>query len=391
MKIIVDARSLGSNPSGIGMYLYDFLIEMNKQPDFKIILLSDVVASEQIWDLHDRGITIIPYGTKISQSIHVFRYFQFVHHALDYHQPDLFWEPNNLIPIPLKWFSGKILVTIHDVFPLTQPENHGHLYPFYFRYGLKQTMKQADFLTYNSKETKHEVETLFPKAKTLKQLISYIIIKKPAPAVSYSSDTLFPNVPIDGEDYFLYLGNLEKRKGTDLLLKAYQLYQKNGGTKKLYLGGKIREPEIQKLYDEIHKDTPGILSLGYVSDEQKAALFQNCAGFLFPSRAEGFGIPIIEAMHYNKPILASSLSIFQEIAGDAITYYDCSGTDDMQVQKLADAMLHLKAADSNAYSEVRSRYLPERLGPVFCQFIRSTLSPDSIPTDSQEDPNQNND
>lgn len=387
MKLLVDARSLGSHPSGIGMYLYDFLLEIIKQPDFEIILLSDVAVSEQMKHLAARDVTIITYGTQISQSIQVLRYFRFVQDSLDYYQPDLFWEPNNLIPIPLKRFSGKILVTVHDIFPLTQPETHGFIYPLYFRYGLKQTMKQADCLTYNSKETKQEVEARFPRAKSLPNLISYIIIKEPTSVDStLSPDILFQNVPIAGEDYYLYIGNLEKRKGTDLLLRAYQLYQKNGGTKKLYLGGKIRETEIQQLYDEISRSTPGLVALGYVDDEQKAALFRNCAGFLFPSRAEGFGIPIIEAMHYNKPILASNLSIFQEIAGDAIAYYDATGTETAQIQQLADAMSELKPqlneADSRTYSEVRSRYLPEQLGPCFCQFIRSIVSPGSVFPDS---------
>lgn len=375
MKLLVDARSLGSHPSGIGMYLYDFLIELLKEPDFEITLLSDIATSDEMLDLAERGVPIVTYGTQISQSVQVLKYFRFVQDSLDYYHPDLFWEPNNLIPVRLKRFSGKILVTIHDVFPLTQPENHGHIYPLYFKYGLKQTMKQADGLTYNSMETKRDVEQRFEKATALPNLISYIIIKNPVNEDTLPSPTvLFPDIPILNEDYFLYIGNLEKRKGTDLLLKAYQLYRKSGGTKNLYLGGKIREADIQKLYDEISQTTPGLVSLGYVNEEQKSVLFEHCSGFLFPSRAEGFGIPVIEAMHYNKPILASSLSIFEEIAGNAISYYDCSGTDQEQVKKLSEAMLRIAPADREQYASVCSRYLPERLGPDFCQFIRSLIS-----------------
>ena len=232
MKLLVDARSLGSHPSGIGMYLYDFLIELLKEPDFEITLLSDIATSDEMLDLAERGVPIVTYGTQISQSVQVLKYFRFVQDSLDYYHPDLFWEPNNLIPVRLKRFSGKILVTIHDVFPLTQPENHGHIYPIYFKYGLKQTMKQADGLTYNSMETKRDVEQRFAKATTLPNLISYIIIKNPVNEDTLPSPTvLFPDIPILNEDYFLYIGNLEKRKGTDLLLKAYQLYRKSGGTK----------------------------------------------------------------------------------------------------------------------------------------------------------------
>ena len=375
MKLLIDARSLGSHPSGVGIYLYDFLKEMIKQDSFEITLLSDVALSNEMQWLAQQNIPIITYGKHIAQSAGVFQYFKFIQDSLDYYQPDLFWEPNNLIPVPLRRFTGKIMVTIHDIFPISQPEHHGFLYPKYFRYGMKQTLKQADLITYNSVETKCETENRFPQAKNISHMVSYIIVNKPdlsdAPV---TPDVLFPNVKVDGEDFFLYIGNLEKRKGTDLLLKAYEKYRALGGEKKLYLGGRIRESEIQQLFDRIQEEVPGIASLGYVGNEEKNALFRYCSGFLFPSRAEGFGIPVVEAMHFNKPILASNLSIFHEIVGDAITYFDCSGTEEEQIQNLAEAMLQLKSADFEAYSTVTRRYLPFQLGEDFCDYIKKECS-----------------
>lgn len=375
MKLLIDARSLGSHPSGVGIYLYDFLKELIRKDSFEITLLSDVAISSEMQWLAQQNIPIITYGKPIAQSAGVFQYFKFIQDSLDYYQPDLFWEPNNLIPIPLRRFTGKIMVTIHDIFPISQPEHHGFLYPKYFRYGMKQTLKQADLITYNSVETKHETEKRFPGAKDIAHMVSYIIVNKPDLSdAPLTPDILFPKVKVDGEDFFLYIGNLEKRKGTDLLLKAYAKYRSLGGKKKLYLGGRIREAEIQQLFDHIQEKVPDIVSLGYVGSEEKNALFRYCSGFLFPSRAEGFGIPVIEAMHFNKPILASNLSIFHEIAGDAISYFDCSGTEEEQIRNLAEAMLQLKSADLEAYSTVTRRYLPNQLGADFCDFIEQELS-----------------
>lgn len=375
MKILIDARSLGSHPSGVGIYLYDFLKEMIQQDSFEITLLSDVAISSEMQWLAQQNIPIITYGKKIAQSAGVFQYFKFIQDSLDYYQPDLFWEPNNLIPVPLRRFTGRIMVTIHDIFPISQPEHHGFLYPKYFRYGIRQTLKQADLITYNSIETKHETEKYFPQAKNISHMVSYIIVNKPDLSdAPITPDILFPKVKVDGEDFFLYIGNLEKRKGTDLLLKAYAKYRTLGGEKKLYLGGRIRETEIQQLFDHIREEVPGIVSLGYVGNEEKNALFRYCSGFLFPSRAEGFGIPVVEAMHFNKPILASNRSIFHEIVGDAISYFDCTGTEEEQIQNLAEAMLQLKSADLEAYSTVTRRYLPNQLGADFCDYIEKELS-----------------
>ena len=59
-----------------------------------------------------------------------------------------------------------------------------------------------------------------------------------------------------------------------------------------------------------------------ISDAQKAWAFAHCAGFLFPSLAEGFGLPPIEAMQFGKPVFLSRLTSLPEIGGDAADYFD---------------------------------------------------------------------
>ncbi len=370
MRLLVDARSLGSNPGGIGMYTYDFLLELVKDSRVELILISDVAQSEEMLHLADLGVTIHTYGKLIRQSYHVFRYFAFVQDLLDYFHPDVFWEPNGVIPIKLRRFEGKIMITIHDMFPLMQPELHGRIYPKYYRYSMKKAVSQASLITYNSAETKADTKRFFPQVESIPSLVSHIIIPKPETYESTQDpDMLFHDITVDGEDYFLYVGNMELRKGTDLLLKAYDLYRDMGGTKKLYLGGLIRDDEVQKVYDEISAKRPELVYVGYVEEEQKAALFYHCAGFLFPSRAEGFGIPVIEAMHYNKPILTSDLSIFKEVAGGAVHTFSLEGDEQAQILHLAQAMKELHSADFAAYDAVKRSYLPENLGQKFVDFL----------------------
>ena len=372
MKLLVDARTLGSHPGGIGIYTYDFLKELVKDGRFELILLSDVATSNEIIELSKQSVTIATYGADVTLSTGVLKYFKFIQDSLDYYQPDIFWEPNNMIPVKLRRFSGKLLVTIHDIFPITLPQTQEFIYPLYFRYGLNKTMKQVHMLTYNSIETKLSVERLYPRAKDLPHLVSYIIVNKPEGSMNHlSPDIMFKDTKIDGQDYFLYIGNLEKRKGTDILLRGYKRYRELGGTKLLYLGGMFREKDMEAVYEEIKKTTEGIVPLGYVNAEQKNVLYRYCSGFVFPSRAEGFGIPIIEAMHYNKPILASNLSIFKEVTGDSIHYFDMNTTPAAQIENFAQAMLSLSSADFEAYKTITNRYMPEHLGAEFCNFLCS--------------------
>lgn len=60
----------------------------------------------------------------------------------------------------------------------------------------------------------------------------------------------------------------------------------------------------------------------YISDEQKAWAYAHCAGFIFPSLAEGFGLPPVEAMHFGKPVFLARRTCLPEIGGSAADYFD---------------------------------------------------------------------
>src|ERR1700751_128658 len=69
---------------------------------------------------------------------------------------------------------------------------------------------------------------------------------------------------------------------------------------------------------------------GPISEEDKAWYYKNCAAFVFPSLAEGFGLPVIEAMHFGKPVFLSTLTSLPEIGGNAAFYFDSFDPEAMQ-------------------------------------------------------------
>lgn len=80
---------------------------------------------------------------------------------------------------------------------------------------------------------------------------------------------------------------------------------------------------------------------GPVSEQDKAWYYKNCAAFTFPSLAEGFGLPVIEAMHFGKPVFLSTLTSLPEIGGDAAFYFDSFEPAAMQ-QVFAEGMERFK-------------------------------------------------
>lgn len=360
MKIAVDARTLGSRPSGVGMYLNDFLKQLMKYEDLEFVLISDVAESEYIKSFIKNGIKVYTKRKQVYKSAGVYAYFAYVKKQLDIIKPDIFWEVNTIIPINLGG-SFKTMITIHDMFPIEYVEYFGQVYSMYFKYNLKKTLKNTDMILYNSEQTKRTTEEIFPEAKSIANVNAYII-----------SNPVKKQWDNKDDDYFLYVGNMEKRKGVDLLIKGYLQYKSRGGKKKLILGGKMQEEEINQIVRSAMMLDEDITYLDYVTHDKKHELYASMSAFVFPSKAEGFGMPIIEVMRFKKPIIASNLPIFDEITDGNINTFNIRCNEYEQINNLADELLSYNTeVDTEAYANVVKRYAPDRLGKVVYDFITS--------------------
>jgi glycosyltransferase involved in cell wall biosynthesis len=106
--------------------------------------------------------------------------------------------------------------------------------------------------------------------------------------------------------------------------------------------------------------------LGPIDEESKYWYFSNCAAFVFPSIAEGFGIPVIEAMHHGKPVFLSNKTSLPEIGGDLAYYFENFEPAYMR-EVFSKGMAHYEAtqpmaaikkhADSFSWEEIGEQYL----------------------------------
>lgn len=361
MKLLVDVRSLGRRPSGIGMYAYNFVRGLSSCENVQIELLTDIVESNEMKELETIGLPVHKYGKLIEKSVGVYAYFGFVQKMIYELKPDIFWEPNNLTPIRLKNPYGKVVVTIHDIFPITVPGAYGFLYQCYFRYNLYKTIKNVDAVMYVSEYSKQSVIEYNRDAARKRAHLTYNIIDD------------VPKIETTNDGYYLYIGNVEKRKGTDLLLKAYANYRKQGGDKELLLGGQIRSKEIEDLLVKCSEEVDGIHYMGYVDSRKKYELYAGCDAFVFPSRAEGFGIPVIEALGYKKNVIVSNLEIFREIAADAVQYFSYSGSDEEDIENLTQALLAPQTVDFRKCETVVQRYKADKLTEKVVHFFEELV------------------
>jgi glycosyltransferase involved in cell wall biosynthesis len=125
--------------------------------------------------------------------------------------------------------------------------------------------------------------------------------------------------------YTFYPANYWPHKNHRTLLQAYQIYQQRCPEQALDLvfTGALQQEEdkLRQMVDEMGLGDR-VHFLGYLSEEMLEAVWKGCQFLTFPSRYEGFGIPILEAMDFGKPILASTAGSLPEVGGDAVIYFD---------------------------------------------------------------------
>lgn len=123
----------------------------------------------------------------------------------------------------------------------------------------------------------------------------------------------------------LMVGTLEPRKGHDQTLAAFeQLWEQPGPTPILVIIGRPGW-KTEALQEKLRTHTQvgkRLFWLQNVSDEYLVSIYATCRGVLVASRAEGFGLPLIEAALHGKPVLARDLSVFRELKLAGLTYFN---------------------------------------------------------------------
>lgn len=125
--------------------------------------------------------------------------------------------------------------------------------------------------------------------------------------------------------YFLYIGRLEKKKNTSYLIEGFAIAKENNPNlkEKLILIGMAGYgyDETRYVIEEFNLNKE-VFMLGWVDEKELPYIYNGARAFVFPSRHEGFGIPIIQSLACGIPTIASNLTVFKEIAGDSVLYFD---------------------------------------------------------------------
>lgn len=244
--------------------------------------------------------------------------------------PDVLFVPSHVLPL---FLPKNAVITIHDVAFRYLRKSYSFLQYHYLNWATKSAVKRATKIIAPSEATKEDLMKFFNCPKDKVEVIYHgftppSVTQKQIDECMQNSEVFnYFNIKKDSP-YVLFVGRLESKKNLSRLISAFKTFSETFPRHRLVLAGKrgvgFKELiKIVKQYDLWDK----VIMPGYITEEEKAALYKYCSVFAFPSLYEGFGFPILEAFHYKKPVITSHVSCLPEIGGDAAYYVDPTDTE----------------------------------------------------------------
>ena len=248
--------------------------------------------------------------------------------------------------MPKKNGNIKYYVTVHDLAPFKIRGIAATSNSLKLKLFAKRSCLRADKVIAVSKATQKDVIDIF-KIPEKKVIVSY----NGGLPTEFTSDCLVKKVcKLEKEKYFLFVSTIEPRKNLITLIKAFEKYLENTNSNiKLVLVGK-KGWKCKSIFNAIENSPykEQIILPGYVSDEEKAWLYQNAVGFIFPSLYEGFGIPILEAMAYGVITITAKNSSLCEVGGDAVLYMQ-NEKDTEELSQLMNKVVSMKKEEKTIF------------------------------------------
>ena len=353
LKIGFDANRLFNNTTGLGNYSRTLVCKLKKQfPENNYFLYTPKVIRNNETESFFNG----DYNIIHPQTMPGWMWRSaFLSNDIKKEKLDIYHGLSHELPLGIQKSATCSVVTIHDIIYKFHPEDFPwfdrKVYDFKFRYAcnnsdriiaISESTKTDIMLHYGISEDKISViyqtcNDAFKQGVTEEQ-ISEILQKYKLP-----------------EQFLLYVGTINQRKNLLSIVEA--IHQ---------LGDKLKIPLLvigngkeykEKVLDYIKKHNldSKIVFAPYIQNSHLPAIYHRAKIFVFPSRYEGFGIPIIEALYSRTPVITSKVSSLPEAAGPGAHYIDVDDPSTIAdgIHKILSSPDYYKQLANNGYDYVQ--------------------------------------
>lgn len=321
IKIAYDAKRAYHNSSGLGNYSRDLIRMMSKRLPNALLFTLNPKPSQRKPFSTDNIIEIRPKWKTFGTFWRLFKAYKVAHK----HNANIFHGLSNELPLGYS-FDIKKVVTIHDVIFLRHPEWYKKADIKIYTSKTIKACKNADLIIAISEQTKSDLVEFLNVPSNKIQVIYQTC--HPAFLKSYSTEELDSirekyNLPTQ---FMLNVGTIEPRKNVKLILKAMKHVDQ---IPLVAIGRKTEYYDSLEAYAKVRQLTDRFLTPQVDSMEDLAKIYQLATMFIYPSKFEGFGIPIIEALFSNIPVITNKEGVFPEAGGPRSYYVDLDDTKDL--------------------------------------------------------------
>ncbi len=218
------------------------------------------------------------------------------------------------------FYSGRFISTVHDVTPLLYKTGRAST-----KHTLTYALKHSVFSYVLKNQVERSVALITPTHTVKEQLIQRFgsrLKNKIVPiyeGVSFQFEHEKPSKRPISSPYYLYVGNFYPHKNVQFLIRAFAQSNSN---RVLVLAGP-NDFFLKRILSELNDDEKKLIILREKqSVNELATLYTHADALIHPSISEGFGLPLVEAMHFKTPIISSCIPVFRELMGEVKFGFD---------------------------------------------------------------------
>jgi glycosyltransferase involved in cell wall biosynthesis len=342
VRVGLDVSAVSQQPAGAGRYIVELAKRINSpEVDATLIAARGHATRWQEWSPSSTVIDPVPSSRPLRLLYEATMLGRGAAYGVD-----VWHGPHYTMP---RRTSKPVVVTICDMTFFTNPEWHERAKVVFFRRAMQYSVQHATELISISETTTRALRDVLRPSIPITTIPLGVDHDRFSPAAAEAPLSDF-DLPID-RPFIFFLGTFEPRKGLDVLLEAFR-----------HVGARVQEIELWLAgqagwhtsgTDDViaaHPFASRIRRLGYVDDAAVPVLMRQARAVAYPSRGEGFGLPVLEALACGAEVVTTAGTVMEEVAGSAATLTSVGDSG-----QLADALLDAlrrSAGDREARSHV---------------------------------------
>jgi glycosyltransferase involved in cell wall biosynthesis len=325
---------LSGKLEGIGWFTFETLKRITTQhPEHTFLFYFDRPFSKEfIFSENIQPYILFP------QARHPFLWYWWfektVNEHLKKHKADLFLSPDGYLPLSTQVPS---IPVIHDINFMHNANGMPFLYKKYYQYYFPKFAQKAMRIATVSEYSKKDISKTFSVDEEKIDVVYNGVNIQYNPVSGQQAEATRAKYA-QGKPYFLFIGAFNQRKNICNMFLAFDLFKKknNSEHKFILVGEKMWwTNEMEKTYNNlIYKND--IIFTGRLNETELKYLIPSAFAMLYVSFFEGFGIPVLEAMQCDVPVIASEVTSIPEVSGEAALYVNPHSTE-----SISDAMTTL--------------------------------------------------